>query len=132
MTVSSGRRNPRPSAPSGTLWPSTAARAALHRLRGTLELLLGGAGGAIGREARLLLDGVAEALAEVERLLDGTPGGRTQGPGCRAPSQAVGKARRAAMAPGHGPGDGGKDEAGDAGDGPPARSSCARREGNHV
>ncbi len=132
MTVSSGRRNPRLSAPSGTLWPSTAARAALHRLRGTLELLLGGAGGAIGREARLLLDGVAEALAEVERLLDGAPDGRTRGPGPRASSHAVGEAERAATALGHGPGEGGKDEAGDVGDGPPARSSCARGERNHV
>jgi hypothetical protein len=45
------------------------ARAALHRLRGTLELLLSGAGGAIGRDLRLLLEGIAGSLAEVESAL---------------------------------------------------------------
>ena len=132
MTVSSGRRKARLPAPSAEVEASTAARAALHRLRGTLELLLSGAGGGIGREARLLLDGVVEALAEVELMLDGAPGGRAPEPGSRARCQAVVEVERVTMALGQGSGEGSKDGAGDAAGRPSRRSSCARPRRNHV
>jgi hypothetical protein len=95
------------------------ARAALHRLRGTLELLLGGAGGAIGRDLRLLLEGIAGSLAEVESALAAAAEPK--------PAALDGPGEEAALGEGAPHGSAGA-PAGRKGRGP----SCAGRRRNHV